>query len=191
MARISAGLKLGPLARHIEPAVARQAGQHRVGEAEDGRFAARADILHRLHVPAAGRLRPVCANCRVSQSHFCRAVAIERLLCEREEQSMGFRLTTVVILPGFAALPALCLPSLAASRATAAASRQRRRRAAPPKARSWRASCAPIARGSRCAKEPPSSTTMRRAARTIRAKLHLPGVDLGGDAQLHARRTAC
>ena len=60
MARISAAENSGHCLRNVEAAVAGEAGQQRVGEAENGRFAAGAHILHR-HLSVAA---PLPASCR-------------------------------------------------------------------------------------------------------------------------------
>ena len=68
--------ELRPLARHIEAAVARQARQQRIGEAENGRLAPRAHILHR-HLSVR---QPACRRRSAGKPHCASRIFAARLL---------------------------------------------------------------------------------------------------------------
>ncbi len=103
MARISAALNSRPFLRHVEPAVARQPGKHGVRKAEDRRFPARAHIFHAFPSIPAARSTGRSLNFALGQSHFCRAVAIEQPLCEREVAVYGVSVDQQSFSDGFCA----------------------------------------------------------------------------------------
>ena len=146
MARISAGAELRPFSRHIEPAVAGQSGQHRVGESEYGRFPARADILHAhpfiaVRGPASGQSRKFV---RAVSRIFAARVAIEQRLCGREVQfmvrrSMSGRFLAAFALAGFMLAVAGCQSGDSGSVLGFGGKEQKAEAGRRP--RSWRATC--------------------------------------------------